>query len=72
MNQKAFCTICALIFFFVSIAHLSRVVTHWDVVIAGWVVPQWVSIPGLVIPGLLSVWGFVLAARSGARRKYTM
>lgn len=70
MNQKSFFVISALIFFGVALAHLSRFITHWEIVIAGWIVPQWVSIPGLIVPGLLALWGFNLASRTGARRKY--
>jgi len=37
---------------------------EWEIAIAGWTVPQWASVPGLILPGVLSAWGFVLAIRS--------
>jgi len=63
MTQKAYCVICATIFLVVAVAHLSRLITGWDVSLAGWTVPHWVSIPGLIVPGLLSAWGFTMASR---------
>jgi hypothetical protein len=72
MSQRIFTTICALIFLFMALAHLSRVFTGWEIVIAGWVVPQKASIVGLVVTGLMSAWGFNLVSHSGTRRKYRM
>jgi hypothetical protein len=63
MNQKAYLLVCAAVFSLVAAGHLARLVTGWDITIAGWSVPHWISIPGLVVPGLLSARGFALAAR---------
>jgi hypothetical protein len=63
MMQKTYLLICGAIFFVVAGAHLSRLITGWEITIAGGVVPHWISIPGLLIPGLLSAWGFMLASR---------
>jgi len=41
------------------------------IVIAGWTVPQCASVPGLILPGVLSAWGFVLAARSDSRNLFS-
>ena len=64
MKQKTYFVVCGAVFFVVAGAHLARLFTGWEVSIAGWVVPRWVSIPGVIIPGALSVWGFALAARA--------
>lgn len=63
MNRKAYLLVSAAVFFLVAVAHLTRVVTGWDIAIAGKSVPRWISIPGLAVSGLLSAWGFALAAR---------
>ena len=64
MNQRAYFSVCASVFLVVATAHLTRLLAGWDVVIAGWPAPPWISIPGLIGAGLLSAWGFVLAARA--------
>ncbi len=66
MNQKTYLLVCGSVFFLVAAAHLARLVAGWEIAIAGWAVPRWVSFPGLIIPGALSVWGFVLASRIGS------
>lgn len=64
MNHRTYLLICGAVFFAVAAAHLSRLLTGWEIEVAGHAVPHWLSIPGLVIPGLLSCWGFMLAFRS--------
>ena len=66
MSQKTYFLICSTVFLVVAAAHLTRLIAGWEIAIAGWTVPQWVSVPGLIIPGVLSVWGFVLASRARA------
>ena len=65
MNRKTYFLLCGVVFFVVAAAHLTRLIFGWEIAIAGWTVPQWVSVPGLIIPGILSTWGFVLASRPG-------
>jgi hypothetical protein len=62
MRQKTYFLACAAVFLVVAAAHLTRLVMGWEVTIGGWAVPRWVSVPGLVVPGILSAWGFVLAS----------
>jgi len=63
MNQKTYFVVCATVFLLVAAAHLTRLIVGWDITIAGWTAPHWISVPGLIVPGALSAWGFVLAAR---------
>jgi hypothetical protein len=67
MGRPTYLLICATIFGFAAIAHLSRLIGGWDVVIAGWLVPHWVSVPGLLAAAGLSAWGVALAARDRER-----
>jgi hypothetical protein len=62
MRQKTYFLASAAVFLVVAAAHLTRLVMGWEVTIGGWAVPRWVSVPGLVVPGILSAWGFVLAS----------
>jgi len=67
MSHKTYFLVCGAVFFVVAAAHLTRLIMGWEITIAGRVVPHWASVPGLVIPGVLSAWGLVLALRTGAR-----
>ena len=64
MVQRIYFLICGSVFLVVAAAHLARLLGGWEIAIAGWPVPRWVSVPGLVVPGLLSACGFLLASRS--------
>ncbi len=64
MKLRTYLLISGTIFGLVAAAHLSRLVYQWPIVLTGRAVPEWVSWPGLVISGALSVWGFSLAARA--------
>lgn len=66
MNQKIYFVVCGSVFFVVAAAHLTRLVGGWEIAIAGWTAPYWLSVLGLIVPGLLSIWGFALASRSGS------
>ena len=52
--MKPFSTIAALFLAFVALVHAHRFVAGWEVVIAGSVVPVWVSGPGALIFGGLA------------------
>jgi hypothetical protein len=45
-----------------TVAHAVRLATGFEIAVAGFVVPVWVSVPGVLVAGLLAVW-MVLAAR---------
>jgi hypothetical protein len=66
MSQKTYFLICSTVFLVVAAAHLTRLIVGWEIAIAGWTAPHWVSVPGLIISGILSAWGFVLASRARA------
>jgi len=66
MRQKTYFLVCAAVFFVVAAAHMTRLIMGWEMAIGGWTVPRWISIPGLILPGILSAWGFVLASQAKA------
>ncbi len=63
MKQKTYFLLCGSVFFVMAAAHLSRLIFGWGIELAGWAAPYWVSAPGLLFPGALAAWSFVLAAR---------
>lgn len=61
MSRRNYLLISAVLFALVATAHLARLVLGWPFEIGGTSIPHWVSVPGFVVPGLLSAWGFRLA-----------
>jgi hypothetical protein len=43
VSAKTFLRIAGVIFLLVAIAHLLRLIFKWDVVLAGWPAPMWIS-----------------------------
>ena len=64
MRRKTYFLVCAAVFLVVAAAHMTRLIMGWGIAIGGWSVPRWVSVPGLIVPGILSAWGFVLASQT--------
>lgn len=52
--MKPFSTIAAVIFSILSLAHLFRLIFHWEVIVNGFIVPQWVSVPACILLGALA------------------
>jgi len=53
--MKPFTMVAALIFAIIALIHLYRLIRPFEVVIAGTVLPSWVSIAGLLIASVLAV-----------------
>ena len=47
--MKPFTTLAAALFGLIALAHLYRLVRGCEVIVGGTVIPQWVSVVGLVI-----------------------
>ncbi len=63
MSRKGYFLVTGAIFSVLSLAHLTRLFSGWEIAVAGKAVPQWLSLPGLVVTGLLAAWGLVLARK---------
>lgn len=61
MTQKSYALTTCFIFFVVAILHLLRVIFHWDAMIGGWLVPQWVSWVAVVFAAYLGYEGFLFS-----------
>jgi hypothetical protein len=53
--MKPYTTAAAVLLGVVALAHLYRLIRPFDIVVAGWAVPQWVSAAALVVAGGISV-----------------
>ncbi len=52
--MKPFTTIATGIFSVICLVHIARLVYGFDIVVGGWAVPRWVSVPGAVVTGGLA------------------
>ena len=53
VNQKTFSRTVGIVFLAIAILHLVRILIGWDAVIAGWLVPLWISWVVVLISGYL-------------------
>ncbi|MBI3615606.1 MAG: hypothetical protein HY211_03710 [Candidatus Omnitrophica bacterium] len=58
MTQKNFIRVAGGVFLAVALLHGARLIFGWEVMIAGWQVPRWVSGAGLALAGWLSFTAF--------------
>lgn len=56
--MKSYIVASSIIFGLVAAMHLVRLLGQWDVTIAGWSAPNWVSVVALLVAGFLSLAGF--------------
>jgi len=63
MSARTYCTVSAIVFAVVAVAHLVRAVQGMPVVIGTWQTPTAISWLAVVVGGALSLWGFRLSAR---------
>lgn len=54
IKQKTFNQLAGLIFTLAALVHLWRVLTGAEMVLAGWSVPAWLSLLGVVAAGYLA------------------
>ncbi len=58
--MRVYLKISGALFGVIAVGHLLRLFRHWQVGLAGYMVPLWVSWIGLVLAGGLSIWAFRL------------
>jgi len=58
VRQATFNFAAGTIFLIVFLLHAARLFFHWEVLIAGWIVPMWLSWFGLALAGFLAYIAF--------------
>jgi hypothetical protein len=61
MSKNTFSTLAGAIFLIVAVVHALRLFFKWEVIVAGWLVPTWLSAVALVLAGYLAYEGFRLS-----------
>jgi hypothetical protein len=54
--MRGYLQISGALFGLIALGHLLRLLRHWPVDLAGYMVPLWVSWLGLLLAGGLSIW----------------
>lgn len=60
MKQATFNRLAGSIFLLVVLLHAARLFFRWEVLVAGWVVPLWISWLALALAGFLTYAAFSL------------
>lgn len=63
MRERSYLVFAGVLFSLIAIAHLLRLFESIDIVIAGWVVPLWLSWFGVIVTSYLAYSSFVFATR---------
>ena len=63
MSERLYCTIAGVIFSIAALIHLGRLCAGWDLVLAGWSVPLWLSWIAFFACGALGGGGLWLGSR---------
>jgi hypothetical protein len=53
--MKPFTTLAILVFGLIALIHLYRLIKPFPVVVGGMAVPQWISVVGLLLAGVLAL-----------------
>ena len=64
MSKDAFSRLAGAIFLTVAVVHALRLVFEWQVIVAGWQVPLWVSTVAFVIGIYLAYEGLQIRKRN--------
>jgi hypothetical protein len=64
MTHKTFPLVASVIFLFIALGHLSRLIFKVSVLLGGWAVPSWVSWVAALVFAYLALEGFRLAKKS--------
>ena len=64
MSKDAFSRLAGAIFLIVAVVHALRLVFQWQVIVAGWQVPLWVSVVAFVIAAYLAYEGLQIRKRN--------
>ena len=60
LSTKTYIKVTKVIFAIVGLVHLSRIFLGWPLVIAGWEVPLWANVLGVLFAGYLVYSGYLL------------
>jgi hypothetical protein len=63
MNTKNYLIVSTLIFAFVAVMHLFRLMMDWSLQLGTYSVPYWMSGLALLVSAVVAIWGLMLVRR---------
>ncbi len=60
MYQKFYLLLSGAIFFLVAMLHLVRILFDFSIIVAGWIVPLWISYIGFPVALGYTIWAFLI------------
>ena len=54
MNNNAYRKVAGTVFAVVAVMHVLRLISGWEMAFAGWAMPIWLSVVGVVFAGWLA------------------
>lgn len=54
-RTRPFTMIAAIIFALMALVHAYRLITHFQIIVGSHTIPQWVSVFGIAVTGLLAI-----------------
>ena len=69
MTIRGYQIISGCFFFLIAGLHLIRLIYQMPVQVGDWIVPVWISVGGVVVPGALSVVAFKLLGKLNGSKK---
>jgi hypothetical protein len=70
LSKNTFALLTGTVFLIVAVAHALRLVFKWELIVAGWQVPMWVSAVAIIAAGYLQLSPFVLQGETGHPIRY--
>jgi hypothetical protein len=64
LSKNTFALLAGTVFLIVAVTHALRLVFKWELIVAGWQVPMWVSAVAIIAAGYLAYEGFQMRKRS--------
>jgi hypothetical protein len=58
LSKNTFALLAGTVFLIVAVTHALRLVFKWELIVAGWQVPMWVSAVAIIAAGYLAYEGF--------------
>lgn len=63
LTTKLYLQITGIIVFIVGFVHVLRLINGWAVIVAGWIVPIWISIFGVLVAWYLAYNAVILSGK---------
>ena len=54
MKSRTTLTLATIVLIMASLVHLFKILNNWELIIGSYIIPNWISIIGIVVPAILA------------------